>query len=214
MANDELVSGHEWWPSRPYGEVALRTTDPSKAPRILESAAQLFAERPYHEVRMDEIAARAGVAKGTLYLHFKDKEALYLALIEDGMKRQMFDTLAHLSNVVDPFERLHFIIRAAIVFFEKYPHLLNLLPSLDAKLPNNPEIPLRARKEEFLGLIRGVLTGIDATGRLKVADPAFSALCLVGLLYELLKSTPRPWPEQLAERMAGSFLYGVRGQPE
>jgi AcrR family transcriptional regulator len=191
----------------------LRTTDPSKAPRILEAAAQLFAERPYHEVRMDDIAARAGVAKGSLYLHFKDKGALYLALIEDGMKRHMWDTLDHLADVVDPFEQLLFIIRAAIVFFQKYPYLLDLLPLLDAKLPSNPEIPLRARKEEFLGLIDGVLAGIDSTGKLHVANPAFSALCLVGMLYELLKSTPRPWPEQLADRITCSFLYGVRGQP-
>jgi AcrR family transcriptional regulator len=194
-------------------EVALRTTDPSKAPRILEAAAQLFAERPYHEVRMDDIASRAGVAKGTLYLHFRDKGALYLALIEDGMKRHMWDTLDHLADVVDPFEQLLFIIRAAIVFFQKYPYLLDLLPLLDAKLPSNPEIPIRVRKEEFLGLIDGVLAAIDATGRLKVANTAFSALCLLGLLYELLKSTPRPWPEHFAERIAGVFLYGVRGRP-
>ena len=40
---------------------------------------------PYHEVRMDDIAERAQVAKGTLYLHFKDKEALYRALMLEGL---------------------------------------------------------------------------------------------------------------------------------
>ena len=52
--------------------VSMRTADPSKAPRIIDSAGQLFAERPYHEeVRMDDIAARGRrLEKGTLYLHF------------------------------------------------------------------------------------------------------------------------------------------------
>ena len=58
-----------------------------KTQRIIDAAAQLFAERHYHEVRMEDIAAKAKVAKGTLYLHFKDKEALYLGLILDGADR-------------------------------------------------------------------------------------------------------------------------------
>ncbi len=63
----------------------MRTTDPAKVGRIIDAAIQLFAERPYHEVRMDDIAERAQVAKGTLYLHFKDKEALYCALMLEGL---------------------------------------------------------------------------------------------------------------------------------
>ena len=55
----------------------MRTTDPAKAERIFDAAIQLFAERPYHEVRMDDIAVRTQVAKGTLYLHFKDKEIVH-----------------------------------------------------------------------------------------------------------------------------------------
>ncbi|HZW29624.1 MAG TPA: helix-turn-helix domain-containing protein, partial [Isosphaeraceae bacterium] len=54
----------------------MRTADPAKSRRIIDAAIQLFAERPYHEVRMEDIAARAQVAKGTLYLHYQDKEDL------------------------------------------------------------------------------------------------------------------------------------------
>src|ERR1700753_3286720 len=131
----------------------MRTADPSKAPRIIDSAGQLFAERPYHEVRMDDIAARAGVAKGTLYLHFKDKEALYLALIDDGLRRQLADVKAHLGDVSDPFAKVHYITRTAVLFFENYPQFLELLPSLEAKLPESPDVPLRVRREEFFALL-------------------------------------------------------------
>jgi AcrR family transcriptional regulator len=189
----------------------MRTADPSKAPRIIDSAGQLFAERPYHEVRMDDIAARAGVAKGTLYLHFRDKEALYLALIDDGLRRQMADVKAHLVDVSDPFAKVHYITRAAVSFFERYPHFLELLPSLEAKLPASPDVPLRVRREEFFVLLGGILEEVAATGRLGVEDPTFSPLCFVGILHEVLKSTPRPWPPTIADRISGHFLYGVRG---
>ena len=49
---------------------------------ILQAALNEFSEKGFSASRMDDIAKTAGVAKGTLYLHFKDKEALFSALIE------------------------------------------------------------------------------------------------------------------------------------
>lgn len=49
---------------------------------ILRAALCEFSEKGFSSSRMDDIAKLAGVAKGTLYLHFKDKEALFSALIE------------------------------------------------------------------------------------------------------------------------------------
>lgn len=53
---------------------------------IMHIAAQLFSEKGYHDVTMDEIAERVGVAKGTIYLYFKSKENLYLEILEDRYK--------------------------------------------------------------------------------------------------------------------------------
>jgi AcrR family transcriptional regulator len=49
---------------------------------IVEAAGALFGERGYEGVRLDEIAAAAGVTKPILYRHFDSKKALYLALLE------------------------------------------------------------------------------------------------------------------------------------
>src|SRR5687767_3152762 len=59
------------------GLALMRTMDPTRGDHILEVAAQLFAKRHYHEVRMEDIALKAGVAKGTIYRYFEDKEDLY-----------------------------------------------------------------------------------------------------------------------------------------
>ena len=45
----------------------------------------MFAEHGYEAARLDDVAARAGVAKGTLYLYFKDKEALFEALVRSAV---------------------------------------------------------------------------------------------------------------------------------
>jgi AcrR family transcriptional regulator len=52
---------------------------------ILEAALAVFAARGYEAARLDDVAARAGVAKGTLYLYFKDKQALFEELVRGAV---------------------------------------------------------------------------------------------------------------------------------
>ncbi len=63
-----------------------RTVAPStRKQAILDAALTVFAERGFEAARLDDIAARAGVAKGTLYLYFKDKETLFEELLRGAV---------------------------------------------------------------------------------------------------------------------------------
>jgi TetR/AcrR family fatty acid metabolism transcriptional regulator len=50
---------------------------------IIRAAANLFSKKSYHDVTMDDIAEKVGVAKGTIYLYFDSKEKLYLEIMEE-----------------------------------------------------------------------------------------------------------------------------------
>ena len=52
---------------------------------LLAAALDLFVERGYSATRLDDVAARAGVSKGTLYLYFSGKEELFKAVIREGL---------------------------------------------------------------------------------------------------------------------------------
>ncbi|NLY88943.1 MAG: TetR/AcrR family transcriptional regulator [Firmicutes bacterium] len=56
--------------------------------RILQAAAEVFAEKSFHAATISEITNRAGVAKGTLYWYFPGKEGLFI-----GMMEEVFSTL-------------------------------------------------------------------------------------------------------------------------
>jgi AcrR family transcriptional regulator len=56
---------------------------------LLQAAAQVFAERGFHGTSLDEVAAVAGFTKGAVYSNFKNKEDLFLALIEAAYAREM-----------------------------------------------------------------------------------------------------------------------------
>ena len=52
---------------------------------LTAAALDLFVERGFAATRLDEVAARAGVSKGTLYLYFDSKEALFKAVVEEAI---------------------------------------------------------------------------------------------------------------------------------
>ena len=52
---------------------------------LMAAALALFVEKGFSATRLDDVAARAGVSKGTLYLYFDNKDALLKALIQEGI---------------------------------------------------------------------------------------------------------------------------------
>ena len=67
-----------------------------RAALILGAAQDVFIEKGYYDASIDEIAARAGIAKGTVYLHFASKEDLVVALVE----QQIIGFLALFDQVI------------------------------------------------------------------------------------------------------------------
>ncbi len=70
-------------PSKPPSNRAERAADRRQA--IVDAALDEFIDRGYAATRLDDVAKRAGVAKGTIYLHFKDKEALFQELVRTAL---------------------------------------------------------------------------------------------------------------------------------
>src|SRR5579884_2407014 len=65
---------------------------------ILQAAEEVLLEKGYHEMSMEEIASRVGIAKGTLYLHFARKEEMVCAIME-RQRQALLDTLEQISSM-------------------------------------------------------------------------------------------------------------------
>src|SRR3954468_12250432 len=74
--------------------------------RLVDAALPLFAERGYGSVAMEQVVAAAGVTRGALYHHFRDKRDLFRAVYEASETEMMRRTVAALANVEDPWEEL------------------------------------------------------------------------------------------------------------
>lgn len=73
---------------------------------IVQAARTVFARRGFSGAIMDEIAAEAGVAKGTLYLYFKSKMEIYRAVLDDDMKSLKRDTLERIDAALTLKEKI------------------------------------------------------------------------------------------------------------
>jgi AcrR family transcriptional regulator len=75
------------------GQILIESPAPSRWTRrkqarpaeILDAALKVFAEKGFAGARMDDIARRAGVTKGTIYLYFENKEAVFKTLVRDSI---------------------------------------------------------------------------------------------------------------------------------
>ena len=129
----------------------------SRRQAILDCALQLFQEVPYADLRMADLAKRVGLGKGTLYLSFPTKEALFLAVLQLEMGSWFLAACDRLARTpVDTEPRL--VADALVQELLRRP----MLPKLHALLYNvlEPNVPL----EEAVAFARFLKRGVMAVG--------------------------------------------------
>ncbi len=89
--------------------------------RIISAATELFIEQGYKKATVDEIAARAGVAKGTLYAYAKNKASLLALAIVDEKLSNLEAMLPILDETRPGRERLKDIVRLWLMLGDKWP---------------------------------------------------------------------------------------------
>ena len=95
--------------------------------RIFETAIDLFARKGYEATSIDEITAVVGVAKGTLYYHFKSKDDIFRYLTEQGMdllKKSIYIKTKHAKGAIDKLRRIIEIQIKIIMRYEQFVLLL------------------------------------------------------------------------------------------
>src|ERR1700688_419977 len=92
---------------------------------ILESANRLLAEKGYQGMTMEELATRVGIAKGSLYQHFRSKEELIGAALVSFMDR-ISDYIDTLPSTQPAIERIKLTCRKALMlrFHDGFPDIL------------------------------------------------------------------------------------------
>ena len=99
--------------SRKERDRQLRRSD------IFKAAEHVFALKGYHKATIRDIAKEAQYGTGTVYLHFKNKDTLYFALLEEKLKCLLALIKEKVGQVKDAKKKLEIFIQESLVFFEK-----------------------------------------------------------------------------------------------
>jgi AcrR family transcriptional regulator len=153
---------------------------------ILEAALSVFAERGYAATRMDDIAARAGVTKGTIYLYFESKDAVFRSLVQESIG----STIANLASDASHFEGssaalLRMILQGIGRFIRESDRVV--LPKIfiaeAGNFPGLTEFYRREVVDRGLGLLQSVIVRGIERGEFRAIAPEHAArLCIAPLL--------------------------------
>ncbi len=131
---------------------------------IINAARILFADRDFDEVSMDEIAEDIGLGKSTLYLYFKNKEALYFAIELRGIQIWVEMVKEEVKKGITGLEKLILYINATKEFSKKYPNCLRMLysPTNNKKQFDMNKLNSSEEFQEVRGLFKELMfIGID-----------------------------------------------------
>ncbi|MEN9979007.1 MAG: TetR/AcrR family transcriptional regulator [candidate division WOR-3 bacterium] len=158
----------------------MRKKSISRKEQILQAAFATVCRQGYYETRIDDVARRAGVAKGTVYLYFRDKPDLYLGII----RWLLSQALGILQEVAG--QPLSARIRLSRVFQTWTERLLPYPGATELIFPemNRERCNLNRRfREQVLPEIRRLLDGVAAIisqgieqGEFRPVEPRLAAL--------------------------------------
>jgi AcrR family transcriptional regulator len=174
----------------------MQRPDEKKRALITATAARLFAQRPFHKVRLEDIAAEAKIGKGTLYIYFDNKEDLYFSLIYDGFSR-LVDRLRDrptpaggpAPSAVESLER---ITTELVRFAFGHPHFFELMRTIGAgALRGHPESDWNRLRRELQTLIEDTIRRGVAAAELDDPQPQLTAAFLPGMVRSVMLFGPR-----------------------
>jgi AcrR family transcriptional regulator len=162
----------------------MQKPDEKKRQLIAQTAARLFATRPFHKVKLDDVAAEAGVGKGTLYIYFKSKDELYLWLIYDAFARlveQLETQLGH--GELSAAQTLRRIIAALVSFGFENPQLFEMTRNA-GQITRDPR--WEEKRKELAGLIEQTIRRGNGDGTFHDPNPRITATCVPGLVRSVM----------------------------
>ena len=198
---------------------------------IIRASLRVFARKGYETTALDEVALEARLAKGTLYLYFKDKEDLYFQVMLTVLERLETFVGKQIVQTQNPLEKMEAVARAQIGFFTDNPSYFRLFTEALApetatihKKLLEPFFEKRRRLSEYLhtlveegkakSLIRGDIdTGDVVFGYIGMVNQAVQSMCM----HRVAKIAPevhKASPQKKAEAIMKILVQGIAARPE
>ena len=176
----------------------------------------MFAAKGYHDASIEEIAVAAEYGTGTVYLYFKDKEALYVELFEEKIRELIHFIQQRISNEERPVHALQQLIRARMEYFDRNRAFFQIYVREGMNLgwsKHERWDQIRQLYEGYLKLLARLIRSGQRLRLLRKGDPRRLAVALSGMMIQLTQDWlqskgDQPLTDQ-SDFVAEMFLHGA-----
>ncbi|WP_338757698.1 TetR/AcrR family transcriptional regulator [Nocardia vulneris] len=175
---------------------------------ILDAAVRVFARKGFAAARIEDVAAAAGIAKGSVYLYFDSRDALLSGVFESYSARaaKVLGDLGAGSGLT----RLTRLVRGIVELLAAHPEHARVLLDVWA---SNPPLDLAAMYREYRDAVADLLAQAQAEGELRDGIDTRHAAVIVGAIEGCLVQTladPQVALRELADPLVQLCVEGIR----
>jgi AcrR family transcriptional regulator len=178
--------------------------------QILRAAAELFRERGYRASTLDDIAARLGMSKVTLYSYFRAKEEMLAAISREVIDEFTRELALVLQSSLPPEEKLRRVVRQHVRFVIANRSFLTVFFSEEANLPARFARQLAGQKDRYDKDVESIVLDGIRRGVFRDLPPRLVVFALLGMLNWLYKWY-NPAGRWDAEEVSAAFLALIEG---
>jgi AcrR family transcriptional regulator len=200
-----------------------RLSPEDRRAELLALGAEVFGKRPYDEVRIDEIAERAGVSRALMYHYFPDKRAFFAAVVRDEADRLYEATNKEPPSGLTFFEEIRLGVLAYMAYHQQNPEAAwaayvglgrsdPVLLGIDDEAKNRQMDHIMTRIHEFVSAIPGQTLESDVERDLRVIIHGWLALTFEICRQRIMD--PSTDAERLANACAHALLDAIARVPE
>ncbi len=194
------------------GERSIASSRVVKKNNIIKIAANLFSQKSFHDVTMDEIAEKVGVAKGTIYLYFSSKDNLLFEILEHtfGSIEALLEKEVNTASLAP--EKLKKVLAIIIKFYRGNIDVLKILSRDETHLIQEHHDLTEKWRLRRIELYEKIIEKGIKEGSFKTRNTELAALILYGavgavmVFYDLDKS-PETIAEELYSEIASGFFH-------
>jgi TetR/AcrR family transcriptional regulator, fatty acid metabolism regulator protein len=154
--------------------------------RILDAALEVFAGKGYHRAIVDDIVRTSGTSKGAVYHHFPNKEAVFVALVDDFAERLATAVAAAVAARHGALSKVEGALTAALTTFADDERLARLILLEAVSLGATYQAKRAEVAGRFAALIQGYLDEAAADGAIAALDTRVATLAWLGAINEVV----------------------------
>ena len=180
---------------------------------ILQAAFAVVTERGYSDTKVDEVARRAGVAKGTVYLYFKDKPAIYIGLVDWLLEQALAIIAEVMARPISPRRKLEELFLTLASGMMSNPGVMALLSMENVNQTNT--VMKRFKKHilprilEMEDAVAGIVKQGIEQGEFRPVEPRAAATVYIGAFHAVLLSAIRSPGARSVESIQELFFCGI-----